>query len=166
MDIHLRHALDAELDASVGEEKLVAEFDRAWQVRVRHRHSAGGALDRIRREDERVTGFEHDAPVGDGADAHLGSREVLEHGDGGIQPFSESADSGEDHPVLGVFAVAEVLQRSGAFPAPPPLPEGFGGYRSVGIALYTDYVLLVEMASLLLTAAIVGALILAKRKID
>ena len=35
-----------------------------------------------------------------------------------------------------------------------------------GIALYTDYVLLVEMASLLLTAAIVGALILAKRKID
>ena len=31
---------------------------------------------------------------------------------------------------------------------------------------YTDYLLLVEMASLLLLAAIVGALILAKRKID
>jgi NADH-quinone oxidoreductase subunit J len=46
------------------------------------------------------------------------------------------------------------------------LPEGFGGYRQVGIALYTDYVLLVEMASLLLLAAIVGALVLAKRKID
>ena len=45
-------------------------------------------------------------------------------------------------------------------------PEGFGGYRQVGIALYTDYVLLVEMASLLLLAAIVGALVLAKRKID
>jgi len=68
--------------------------------------------------------------------------------------------------LLGVFAVAEVLQRSGVFPAAPPLPEGFGGYRAVGLALYTDYVLLVEMASLLLTAAIVGALILAKRKID
>ena len=51
-------------------------------------------------------------------------------------------------------------------PAPPPLPPGFGGYRQLGIALYTDYVLLVEVASLLLTAAIVGALILAKRKID
>jgi NADH-quinone oxidoreductase subunit J len=51
-------------------------------------------------------------------------------------------------------------------PEPPALPEGFGGYRAVGIALYTDYVLLVEAASLLLTAAIVGALILAKRKID
>ena len=47
-----------------------------------------------------------------------------------------------------------------------PVPDGFGGYRQVGIALYTDYVLLVEMASLLLLAAIVGALILAKRKID
>jgi NADH-quinone oxidoreductase subunit J len=46
------------------------------------------------------------------------------------------------------------------------LPEGFGGYRQVGIALYTDYVLLVEMVSLLLLAAIVGALVLAKRKID
>ena len=55
---------------------------------------------------------------------------------------------------------------SGDLPEPLPLPPGFGGYRMVGIALYTDYVLLVEMASLLLLAAIVGALILAKRKID
>jgi NADH-quinone oxidoreductase subunit J len=68
--------------------------------------------------------------------------------------------------LLGVFAVAEFVRRSGALPAAPPVPEGFGGYRPLGIALYTDYVLLVEMASLLLTAAIVGALILAKRKID
>ena len=45
------------------------------------------------------------------------------------------------------------------------VPEGFGGYRQVGIALYTDYVLMVEMASLLMLAAIVGALVLAKRKI-
>ena len=51
-------------------------------------------------------------------------------------------------------------------PEPPPLPEGFGGYRQLGIALYTDYVLIVELISLLLTAAIVGALILAKRTID
>jgi NADH-quinone oxidoreductase subunit J len=51
-------------------------------------------------------------------------------------------------------------------PAPPATSEGFGGYRQLGIALYTDYVLLVEMVALLLLAAIVGALILAKRKID
>ncbi len=49
---------------------------------------------------------------------------------------------------------------------PEAVPEGFGGYRQVGLSLYTDYVLLVEMASLLLLAAIVGALILAKRKVD
>jgi len=54
----------------------------------------------------------------------------------------------------------------GELPQPGELPPGFGGYRMLGIALYTDYVLLVEIASLLLLAAIVGALILAKRKID
>jgi NADH-quinone oxidoreductase subunit J len=68
--------------------------------------------------------------------------------------------------LLGVAAVAEIFHRTAPLPAAPPLPEGFGGYHALGIALYTDYVLLVEMASLLLTAAIVGALILAKRKID
>jgi len=68
--------------------------------------------------------------------------------------------------LLGVFVTALLLRRFGALPEPPPLPAGFGGYRQLGIALYTDYVLLVEIASLLLTAAIVGALVLAKRKID
>jgi NADH-quinone oxidoreductase subunit J len=73
-----------------------------------------------------------------------------------------------------VFAAAVVLAQ--VFPAlsndpllvtpAEPVPDGFGGYRQVGIALYTDYVLMVEMASLLLLGAIVGALILAKRKID
>ena len=69
--------------------------------------------------------------------------------------------------LVGVTALAQLLRllRVG-LGAAPPLPEGFGGYRQVGIALYTDYVLLVELVSLLLLAAIVGALILAKRKID
>jgi NADH-quinone oxidoreductase subunit J len=67
---------------------------------------------------------------------------------------------------IGVFALTWMLRLFSGLPEAPPLPEGFGGYREVGIALYTDYVLLVEVASLLLTAAIVGALILAKRKID
>jgi NADH-quinone oxidoreductase subunit J len=80
--------------------------------------------------------------------------------------------------VLFVFVVMLLNLRQDAFapgllrllgpglPEAPPLPDGFGGYRQLGIALYTDYVLLVEMVALLLLAAIVGALILAKRKID
>jgi NADH-quinone oxidoreductase subunit J len=72
--------------------------------------------------------------------------------------------------IAGVAILAQILIALGhdpLFAAPPEaVPEGYGGYRQVGISLYTDYVLLVEMASLLLLAAIVGALILAKRKID
>ena len=69
--------------------------------------------------------------------------------------------------LIGVVVLAELLRAlGGGFPDPPQLPPGYGGYHAVGIALYTDYVLIVEMASLLLLAAIVGALILAKRKVD
>ncbi|MDH3520526.1 MAG: NADH-quinone oxidoreductase subunit J [Myxococcales bacterium] len=67
---------------------------------------------------------------------------------------------------LGLLVLAQLLRASGGLPEAPPVPQGFGGYRQLGIALFTDYVLLAEMASLLLTAAMVGALILAKRKID
>ncbi len=72
--------------------------------------------------------------------------------------------------IVGVAILAQVLAAMGRGPLlvaqPEAVPEGFGGYRQVGLSLYTDYVLLVEMVSLLLLAAIVGALILAKRKID
>ena len=67
---------------------------------------------------------------------------------------------------IGVLLVARV---SGLFaivqPTGPP-PQGFGGYRAIGIALYTEYVLPVELAGLILLAAIVGAVVLAKRRID
>ena len=72
--------------------------------------------------------------------------------------------------IVGVAILAQLLTALGQDPlfAVPPeaVPEGFGGYRQVGLSLYTDYVLLVELVSLLLLAATVGALILAKRKID
>ena len=69
--------------------------------------------------------------------------------------------------LVGVAILMQLLRLlSGGLPEAPPLPEGFGGYRQLGLVLYTDYVLLVEMASLLLLVAIVGGLILAKRKID
>ena len=73
--------------------------------------------------------------------------------------------------VLGVVAalclLALLVPRIGAhLPAPASLPEGFGGFRTVGLALFTRYLLPLEVASLLLLAAIVGAVVLAKRRID
>ena len=68
--------------------------------------------------------------------------------------------------LLLVFGALQLLRGSGGLPPAPETQAGFGGYQELGIALYTDYVLLVEMASLLLTAAIVGALILAKREVN
>jgi NADH-quinone oxidoreductase subunit J len=70
--------------------------------------------------------------------------------------------------LLGVFVLLELLKLVGpGLPAvPETVPDGFGGYRMLGISVYTDYVLLVEIASLLLTAAIIGAIVLAKRKVD
>ena len=72
--------------------------------------------------------------------------------------------------IAGLVILVQVVRAFGGdtavFTAPESVPEGYGGYAQVGIALYTDYVLLVEIVSLLLLAAIVGALILAKRKID
>jgi len=44
-----------------------------------------------------------------------------------------------------------------------PVPEGFGGYRVVGEALFTEYVVPLEVAGLVMLAAVVGAIVLAKR---
>ncbi len=44
-------------------------------------------------------------------------------------------------------------------------PE-FGGTRALGLVLYTDYLLPVQLAGVLLLAGIVGAVVLAKRDID
>lgn len=69
--------------------------------------------------------------------------------------------------VLGVVVLASLLGLVSVELGPAAaLPEGFGGYRAVGAQLFTDYVLVFEATSLLLLAAMVGAVILAKRKID
>lgn len=72
---------------------------------------------------------------------------------------------------LGVLAVAGgfvafVRFLVPALPETQALPEGFGSYRYVGRALFTDFVLPFEVTSLLLLAAIVGAVVLAKRRLD
>ena len=54
----------------------------------------------------------------------------------------------------------------GSLPEPVEAPPGFGGYASVGKALYSDFVLPFAVTSLLLLAAIVGSVVLAKRSLE
>lgn len=53
-----------------------------------------------------------------------------------------------------------------ALPSVREIPADFGSYRHVGLALYRDFVLPFEITSLLLLSAIVGAVVLAKRRLD
>lgn len=46
------------------------------------------------------------------------------------------------------------------------VPDTFGTTEAVGTSLFTDYVLPFEIASILLLAAMVGAVVLAKNKVD
>lgn len=53
-----------------------------------------------------------------------------------------------------------------ALPTVREIPADFGSYRAVGLALYRLFVLPFEVTSLLLLAAIIGAVVLAKRRLD
>jgi len=53
-----------------------------------------------------------------------------------------------------------------AFDENPRWLEGFGTARDMGMLLFTDYVFATEIASVLLVAAMVGAVMLAKRRLD
>jgi NADH:ubiquinone oxidoreductase subunit 6 (subunit J) len=46
-----------------------------------------------------------------------------------------------------------------------PLPEGFGGVRELGLQLLGEHLVVLEAVGLILLAAMVGAVILAKRRI-
>jgi len=59
---------------------------------------------------------------------------------------------------LGLFAV---VHRSGELQDPPP---GFGSTEALGEALFTSGMLSFELTSLLLLVAIVGAVVMARRK--
>ena len=48
----------------------------------------------------------------------------------------------------------------------PEVDEAYGTVREIGRILYSDYVLAFEVAGILLLAGVVGAVILAKRRID
>jgi NADH-quinone oxidoreductase subunit J len=64
----------------------------------------------------------------------------------------------------GAFAFLQLVPQS--LPTVQAIPADFGSYAAVGRALYHDFVLPFEVSSLLLLAAIVGAVVLAKRRIS
>lgn len=72
--------------------------------------------------------------------------------------------------ILVVGAILAVMvslvKMEGALPALGDMGAQFGTTKAVGKMLFTDYLLPFEIASVLLLAAIVGAVILAKRRID
>jgi NADH-quinone oxidoreductase subunit J len=74
-------------------------------------------------------------------------------------------------PVLATLGAAAIgagffTLLPGAFGPAAELAVGFGGYREVGRELFTNYVFAFEATSLLLLGAMIGAVILAKRRID
>jgi NADH-quinone oxidoreductase subunit J len=71
--------------------------------------------------------------------------------------------------VLGVFAAGLFILESAVLVRRHSMPVGpaveVGSVESVGRALFTDYLLAFEITSVLLLAAVIGAIALAKRRI-
>lgn len=67
---------------------------------------------------------------------------------------------------IGILCkMVKIVSQSG-LDKPSVLAEDFGTTANIGKALFTDFVLPFEAASILLLVAIVGALVLAKTKVD
>ncbi len=70
---------------------------------------------------------------------------------------------------LGVIVAGLLILESALvarrFSTPPPAATDAGTVQAVGRALFTDYLLAFEVTSVLLLAAVIGAIALAKRKI-
>jgi len=60
---------------------------------------------------------------------------------------------------------AFLAQLPGSLPKVAEIPPDFGSYRDVGLTLYRTYVVPFEVSSYVLLAAIIGAVVLAKRRL-
>lgn len=63
---------------------------------------------------------------------------------------------------LAAVLIAAVLQH--AYPAPAPLPAGYGTVRAFGTALFQEHVFVLQLAALLLMAAAIGVVIVMARR--
>ena len=68
--------------------------------------------------------------------------------------------------VAGVLYKILCVLNAGEFNSPASLPDNFGTVREVGTILFTEFVLPFEVASILLLVAMIGAVVLAKNKVD
>jgi NADH-quinone oxidoreductase subunit J len=69
---------------------------------------------------------------------------------------------------LVIYALFQIYTLVARTPpsAPPPGDVSFGTTQAVGKLLFSDYLLPFELTSVLILAAIVGAVVLAKRRLD
>jgi NADH-quinone oxidoreductase subunit J len=68
--------------------------------------------------------------------------------------------------LLGIELLLVAVRGSGQGDKSAAPPPGFGSVQSIGEKLFTTYLLPFEATSILLMAAILGAIVLAKRKLD
>jgi len=70
---------------------------------------------------------------------------------------------------LFALGLLYMLRKGGALVPGPgmaaPLSPGYGGIESVGVSLFTTYVLPFEITGLLMLTAVIGAVVLARKKI-
>ena len=59
--------------------------------------------------------------------------------------------------LISAIGSSTTLERMGSIPALPPVPEGHGGVAAFGHELFVEHLLVFELASILITIAIVGA---------
>ena len=89
----------------------------------------------------------------------------LEMDEFGPEPIGRGALKLVAAAAAALFGVVLIgIMSDGATQPAAPVP-GLGGHRAMGLALFTDHVLPLEVTGLLLLGAIVGAVILAKRRI-
>ena len=67
---------------------------------------------------------------------------------------------------LGILYKIIEITNASEFNPPTLTPESFGTVREVGTILFTKFVLPFEVASILLLVAMIGAVVLAKSKVD
>jgi NADH-quinone oxidoreductase subunit J len=66
--------------------------------------------------------------------------------------------------ILLVEAVYVMISRWGTTPQPSAVQEGFGAPSAIGLELYSAYLLPFEVVSILLLVAMIGAIVLSRKR--